>query len=929
MESKNKMLIDATHTEETRVVVLRNGRVEEFDYESAARKLLRGNIYLAKVTRVEPSLQAAFVDYGGNRHGFLAFSEIHPDYYQIPVADRQALLQEEAEADAEAEAEAEARAEAREGAADPGSADAAAAPNGREEDAAPARASPEEPALASDPLGGEAEVRSADVPDGEGDEPGREGSAEGHVEEVNGDAAEAPETVGASAEQMGAEDALEEVPERPRRHIRSYKIQEVIKRKQIILVQVVKEERGSKGAALTTYLSLAGRYTVLMPNTGRGGGISRKITNPQDRKRLKAIAQDLEVPEGMGLIIRTAGAARTRQEIKRDFEYLLRLWENVRELTLESRAPSLVYEEGNLIKRSIRDLYSKDIDEILVAGEAAHKEAQDFMRMLSPSQAKNVIKFDEPVSLFGRHHIERQLNAMFSPYVTLRSGGYLVINQAEALVAIDVNSGKATREFSIEETALQTNLEAAEEIARQVKLRDLAGLIVIDFIDMEERRNNRRVESRLKDALRHDRARIQVGRISHFGLLEMSRQRLRTGVTEGSTSQCPHCQGTGIVRSTESVALAVLRALEDHLARDARSSLTAVTTADVALYILNNKRTFVTDMERRYGVSIAVEAGDRMQGANFAIEKSAAPAAPPKAADRPAAVNMEWGFDGQESEDAVGELDGQETQTESEVEERRPRRRRRRGRRDDKGEQGAREEPAGFASNGEEIAEQELRREEEALDGPQQASGDIPGLGEQPPLPGGEDERDDRRGRRRRRGRRGGRRGRDRDPAGQDEVAADAGGNGANDATLESDAPEAEPVMAAKGRPVPAAEGPAASEGGEAPDAREIASASDARPEQPEPRPLAAAGAAVSEPHQESGGAASGVEPRRASSETGPATYEAGSTRYLEPDAPAPHAQSAPAGDPSPPEPAHADPAPDDATRPARKGWWQRRLSGG
>ena len=430
---------------------------------------------------------------------------------------------------------------------------------------------------------------------------------------------------------MGSEDALEEVPERPRRRMRSYKIQEVIKRRQIILVQVVKEERGSKGAALTTYLSLAGRYTVLMPNTGRGGGISRKITNPQDRKRLKVIAHELEVPDGMGLIVRTAGAARTKQELKRDFEYLLRLWENVRDMTLQSTAPCLVYEEGNLIKRSIRDLYTKDTDEILVAGESAHQEAQDFMRMLSPSQAKNVVKFEDTEPLFARYNIERQLNAMFSPYVTLRSGGYLVINQTEALVSIDVNSGKSTREFSIEETALQTNLEASEELARQLKLRDLAGLIVIDFIDMEERRNNRKVENRLKDALRHDRARIQVGRISHFGLLEMSRQRLRTGVVEGSTSQCPHCQGTGIVRSTESVALAVLRAIEDHLVRDARSSLTAVTTADVALYILNNKRSFVTDMERRHGVSITVEASARMQGANFAIEKSAAPVAPQKA----------------------------------------------------------------------------------------------------------------------------------------------------------------------------------------------------------------------------------------------------------------------------------------------------------
>ena len=503
----------------------------------------------------------------------------------------------------------------------------------------------------------------------------------GHVEEIVSDQAEAPETV-STVEQVGSEDALEEVPERPRRRMRSYKIQEVIKRRQIILVQVVKEERGSKGAALTTYLSLAGRYTVLMPNTGRGGGISRKITQPQDRKRLKAIAQELEVPEGMGLIIRTAGAARTKQEIKRDFEYEIRLWENVRDMTLQSTAPCLVYEEGNLIKRSIRDLYSKDIDEILVAGEAAHKEARDFMRMLSPSQAKNVVKYEAPEPLFARYQIERQLNAMFSPYVTLRSGGYLVINQTEALVSIDVNSGKATREFSIEETALNTNLEASEEIARQLKLRDLAGLIVIDFIDMEERRNNRKVENRLKDALRHDRARIQVGRISHFGLLEMSRQRLRTGVLEGSTSQCPHCQGTGIIRSVESVALAVLRALEDQLLRDARNSLTAVTTAEVALYILNNKRAFVTDMERRYGIAITVQASDRMQGANFAIERSAVQPAPQRTAER-AVVNMESGFDSQEGMTrTLGEE--AEAPVEREGGGRRPRRRRRRGRREDR-----------------------------------------------------------------------------------------------------------------------------------------------------------------------------------------------------------------------------------------------------
>jgi ribonuclease E len=434
--------------------------------------------------------------------------------------------------------------------------------------------------------------------------------------------------------------------------MRQYKIQEVIKRRQIILVKVVKEERGNKGAALTTYISLAGRYTVLMPNTGRGGGISRKITNMQDRKRLKSIAQELDIPDGMGLIVRTAGASRTKQEIRRDYEYLMRLWESVREMAIESTAPSLVYEEGNLIKRSIRDQYSKDVDEIIVAGAEAHREAQDFMGMLMPAHAENVVLHDRPEPLFARYQIERQLNAMFSPYVTLRSGGYLVINQTEALVSIDVNSGKSTREFSIEETALQTNLEAADEIARQLRLRDLAGLIVIDFIDMEEKRNNRAVERRLKDALRFDRARIQVGRISHFGLLEMSRQRLRTGVLEGSTSQCPHCQGTGIIRSVESVSLAVLRGIEDHMMRDSRNSVTVLTTAQVALYILNNKRAYIIDMEQRYGVSIQVQSSDRMQGANFAIERSAVPVQPKRTAER-AAVNMNWGFDGEDGEETA------------------------------------------------------------------------------------------------------------------------------------------------------------------------------------------------------------------------------------------------------------------------------------
>ncbi|MEX0851917.1 MAG: ribonuclease E/G, partial [Bauldia sp.] len=490
----NKMLIDAAHPEETRVVVLRGNRVEEFDFESASRRQLRGNIYLAKVTRVEPSLQAAFVEYGGNRHGFLAFSEIHPDYYQIPVADRQALIEAE---------EREIR-EAEERGGD-GERAAAAEPATPVEGAAAEAVAAE---AGSPPLG---EVAASPNNDGEGEAAapetaGRAARAAAGAEEVESDE---------RIESVGAEDAMEEVPERRKARLRQYKIQEVIKRRQILLVQVVKEERGGKGAALTSYLSLAGRYCVLMPNTARGGGISRKITSLTDRKRLKQVVSDLEVADGMGVILRTAGASRTKAEVKRDFEYLLRLWESVRELTLRSTAPALVYEEGSLIKRSIRDLYNKDIDEILVAGDEAYREAKEFMRMLMPSHAKNVKPYRESQPILARSGIEAQLDAMFSPQVTLKSGGYVVINQTEALVSIDVNSGRATGEHSIEDTALQTNLEASDEIARQLRLRDLAGLIVIDFIDMEEKRNNRAVERRLKEALKNDRARIQVGRISH------------------------------------------------------------------------------------------------------------------------------------------------------------------------------------------------------------------------------------------------------------------------------------------------------------------------------------------------------------------------------------------------------------------------------
>ncbi|PYF03572.1 RNAse E [Rhodopseudomonas faecalis] len=724
----NKMLIDATHPEETRVVVVRGNRVEEFDFETAQRKQLRGNIYLAKVTRVEPSLQAAFIEYGGNRHGFLAFSEIHPDYYQIPMADRQALIEADERAHREEEEESESRSnrrrsrhrnsrrrgngervqseiiegapldaetlepvfveggehgEASEPSADDAHELAAVAdqhdadhhedahhdqdggqhdepqphavastellpavdyaphhqPFAHDEPAAPqgsaeaAPIAPEQPAaVASDALAPvlpetEAEqtgyAEDAPFPIDQTAVASEAGADESHAdhddhgddddddEDGDDDAEDSEEDV---VESVGGDDVLEEVPERAFRPRRQYKIQEVIKRRQVMLVQVVKEERGNKGAALTTYLSLAGRYAVLMPNTARGGGISRKITSAQDRSRLKEVVQDLDVPEGMGIILRTAGASRTKQEIKRDFEYLIRMWETVRDMTLRSQAPTLVYEEGSLIKRSLRDLYNKEIDEIQVAGEAGYREARDFMHMLMPSNVRAVKLYRDAQPLFSRMGVESQLDAMFSPTVQLRSGGYIVINQTEALVAIDVNSGRSTREHHIEDTALKTNLEAAEEVARQLRLRDLAGLIVIDFIDMEEKRNNRAVERKLSECLRQDRARIQIGRISHFGLLEMSRQRIRASVLESSTEPCPHCGGSGHLRSVSSVALQLLRGLEEILMKGATHNLVVRTRTDVALYVLNHKRGHLRDLESSFKVSLFVNADPTVTG---------------------------------------------------------------------------------------------------------------------------------------------------------------------------------------------------------------------------------------------------------------------------------------------------------------------------
>ncbi|MCE8439279.1 Rne/Rng family ribonuclease, partial [Rhodovulum sulfidophilum] len=763
-----KMLIDATHAEETRVVVVDGNKVDEFDFETVNKRQLAGNIYLAKVTRVEPSLQAAFVDYGGNRHGFLAFSEIHPDYYQIPVADREALLAEEralaeemdddegdsdkpkrrsrsrrkpradksasaASDSASGEDGAERNADGAEDRGDhvaPAASDEDAAPTdaaptdaepadgvqsadgetrpaetdaSEAEDAAPAEDAEEdatdrggkddEPpttvmamaAHSDDPV--ETREPSAGIPgmdvvdlgdDEESEDPAEEDSSaetrksssrrrrrspRKKTDEADDTASSGDETGEDGPEEIHHDDQIESVAEedvheeiRPRKpRARRYKIQEVIKVRQIMLVQVVKEERGNKGAALTTYLSLAGRYCVLMPNTARGGGISRKITNAADRKKLKEIAAEMDVPEGAGLIIRTAGAKRTRSEVRRDYEYLQRLWEQIRELTLKSIAPAPIYEEGDLIKRSIRDLYSREIDEVLVEGEGGYRLAKDFMKMIMPSHAKNVKNYTDPMPLFARYQVESYLTSMFNPVVQLKSGGYLVIGVTEALVAIDVNSGRATKEGSIEETALKTNLEAAEEVARQLRLRDLAGLIVIDFIDMEERKNNAAVEKRIKDKLKTDRARIQVGRISGFGLLEMSRQRLRPGMIEATTQPCPHCHGTGLIRSDDNLALSILRQIEEEGVRGRSREVLLKAPIGIINFLMNQKREHVAQIEARYGLSVRVEADPFLISPDFSIERF-------KTATRavPEVVSPVVSLDMSDMPDAVEEEDEEE-----------------------------------------------------------------------------------------------------------------------------------------------------------------------------------------------------------------------------------------------------------------------------
>ncbi len=771
------MLIDATHAEETRVVVVDGNKVEEFDFESENKRQLAGNIYLAKVTRVEPSLQAAFVDYGGNRHGFLAFSEIHPDYYQIPVADREALMEEErayAEAMRARDEEDEEkpskpkrsrRSKSSAKAAKTSSGDAvetrevgvsdektgeiagmetidlsdsaaaadvpaelAEVPEGsspvervaetpveepEDENEAPADAAEADDLAEADDEAAEAAAETeADAEEAKAEDTARdEGDENG--ESLRADAAAKDENIESVAEEDDSEDIRPPRKPRPRR----YKIQEVIKVRQVLLVQVVKEERGNKGAALTTYLSLAGRYCVLMPNTARGGGISRKITNAADRKKLKDIASELDVPTGAGLIVRTAGAKRTKAEIKRDYEYLQRLWEQIRELTLKSIAPAKIYEEGDLIKRSIRDLYNREIDEVLVEGDRGYRIAKDFMKMIMPSHAKNVKHYQDALPLFARYQVESYLGGMFNPVVQLKSGGYIVIGVTEALVAIDVNSGRATKEASIEETALKTNLEAAEEVARQLRLRDLAGLIVIDFIDMDERKNNAAVEKRMKDKLKTDRARIQVGRISGFGLMEMSRQRLRPGMIEATTAPCPHCHGTGLIRSDDSMALSILRQIEEEGTRRRSREVLVRCPVSIANFLMNQKREHIAQIEARYGLSVRIEGDAHLVSPDFVLEKFKtasrtvpAATAPVVSVDTSIMEQVDADEALQDEEEAIVAVEAVEAAEDDAPQDDKPKRKRRRRRRRKSGNG----DQAQAGENGEDTSDDQDQPKEEA-----------------------------------------------------------------------------------------------------------------------------------------------------------------------------------------------------------------------
>jgi ribonuclease E len=887
-----RMLIDARHQEETRVAVVKGNRIEEFDFESAEHKQLKGNIYLAKVMRVEPSLQAAFVDYGGNRHGFLAFSEIHPDYYQIPKEDRDALLREEAEHAAEEER-------------------LRAAEDARYDD--------------DDHDDRHEEDRHEDDPHDDDhhddDHHGDDGHDDDHGDEAAYDAADEGEVIQGEVEAEGEgdpegeaeggerrparrrrggrppeENAADELRRKRQNLRRRYKIQDVIRRRQVLLVQVVKEERGNKGAALTTYLSLAGRYCVLMPNTSHGGGISRKISNGSDRKRLKQIMSDLSLPNSMSCIVRTAGLSRTKTEIKRDFDYLARLWDEIRERTLHSSAPALIYGDSDLIKRAIRDIYNRDIDEVIVEGEEGYKAARSFMKLLMPSHVRRVSNYVDTVPLFQRFGAEDQLAAMYHPVVQLKSGGYLVINPTEALVSIDINSGRSTREHNIEQTAYATNIEAANEIARQLRLRDMAGLVVIDFIDMESNGHIRKVEKAMKDALKNDRARIQVGRISSFGLMEMSRQRLRTGVLEASTRPCAHCEGTGLMRTAASSGLSALRMIEDEAARGRGSRIVLRAGREAAVYVLNRKRIEIGEIEARYGVLVEVLIEESFEGAKMSVECFGPP---PTVRPRLEAPAPEPEDDDGYEEEAEDEVDEEEPEEEEPAEERRPRR--------------------------------DARPEAARPEGPRE-EGEGEGRG---------------RKRRRRRGRRGGRRREGEEQGAENGEGSEAGSDEGYEDEGEERAPgtieaTAEPVEAeapAEAAPAAGAEAAPGEEeprkGRRRPRARrkgadevtpvEAAPAPEAAPvEAPEAAPAEAA--APAEPPVEAGAEEAPAKPKR--------------TRRKKADAPAAEAEAAPEAPASAPAAAN-DPAPDEATpaeaaaaaqaveeaddgSPPRRGWWQR-----
>ncbi len=897
-----RMLIDARHREETRVAVVKNNRIEEFDFESAERKQLKGNIYLAKVTRVEPSLQAAFIDYGGNRHGFLAFSEIHPDYYQIPKEDRDALLREEAEHAAE---EAALRAE-------------------QDDD-----------------------DHDGDDHEGDGDGFEDEPDHDEHDHDSEGqDGTPAAKRRGKSADS----EAVEELRERRMNLRRRYKIQDVIRRRQVLLVQVVKEERGNKGAALTTYLSLAGRYCVLMPNTSHGGGISRKISNAGDRKRLKSIMADMQLPPSMGCIVRTAGLQRTKVEIKRDFDYLARLWDGIREETLKSAAPALVYGDSDLIKRAIRDIYNKDIDEVIVEGEDGYRHAREFMKLLMPSHARKVKHYADAVPLYQRAGVEEQLSAMYHPVVQLKSGGYLVINPTEALVSIDINSGRSTREHNIEQTATATNLEAATEIARQLRLRDMAGLVVIDFIDMDNNSNVRKVEKCMKEALKNDRARIQVGRISSFGLMEMSRQRLRTGVLEASTRACPHCEGTGLVRTASSAGLSALRMIEDEAARGRGSVLTLRASHEATIYVLNRKRADIAEIEDRYGVVVEIVPDREEEGARMSVEASGPP---PEHAPKIEALILE---DDDEDYPEELELDEEEVEADDEPVEdaREPRetarrdergegddargkkRRRRRGRRGR-----ARPEGEGEGAEGTDAESEGDEAEGTALD-----TGDATDMAEDeaaeaPARDGGEQPAGEGEGRRRRgrRGRRGGRRDDAREQAPRSEDAEIAG-----EVTIDALAEDATPVEA---EPTPVAATPEPVEPEPEPE-----TVTEPEAEAPKTRRRPRARAAAPAPVIEAAPADEAPKPKRGrprkaaaepveapATEAAPVVDEAAKPkRTRRKKAETPIADAADEGAPvsalspqteaepevAPEAPAEAEPAETGAGEQPRRGWWQR-----